>query len=60
MNLKGKCCYIVSAAGVHPQTLCLKPTGYVMARDDDNRIVRVYNTWCVEHAKKVSADDDDE
>lgn len=59
--MKNKCAWIVSPLGVHPQTFCSKPTGYVMATDaETEQRVRVYHTYCPEHLVEAKKQDDAE
>lgn len=53
------CLWILSNPGELPTKHCGAPVRYTMKRDDDDRLVRVYATFCDEHQKAADAQDDD-
>jgi len=62
-----KCCYVLSAAGVHPATHCGKPTRWKVGIDEDGNNRRHYDYLCPEHRAVVDTrlndnegDEDDE
>lgn len=56
-----KCCWVLRPAEVgKPALYCHKPTKYQMVRDDDERLVRKYHSFCPEHQKALEAQPKDE
>jgi len=58
-RMKPTCCWVFSKPGEFPVNYCGKPVPYTMVRDDDDRSVRKYQSFCDEHQKAADAQDAD-